>query len=349
MSQRLRGLDILRAIAVILVLFRHSGLQGSVLYDFGWLGVDLFFVLSGYLISTLLIKEYQAKKSVNVKRFFVRRGFKIYPAFYVFLIFTLLFEYFDKGRLFDTVQIVSETFYLQSYLPHISLHSWSLAVEEHFYIVTGLIVWLILISKLRISTKSALIYLSLTLVFCFGLRFLESYPHREEAFHTFLQSHLRADGIVVGIIVAFFLQTNGARKVVMKYRWLFAIVAVGLVLPGFFYKSASYFMNTAGLSLVNMGFGILVLLAVVLSKAWRDVVLGIWKWPLSLISLIGVHSYSIYLWHLMTQKIIYRNLDFNEYVMTGFYILIACSIGILLSLLIEQTFLGIRDKYWPRA
>ncbi|HXJ16319.1 MAG TPA: acyltransferase, partial [Candidatus Polarisedimenticolia bacterium] len=79
---RNKRLDVLRSIAVLLVLLYHSEI-GTRLANAGWAGVDLFFVLSGFLISGLLFTEYKKRGSIDFKRFFIRRGLKIYPAFYV--------------------------------------------------------------------------------------------------------------------------------------------------------------------------------------------------------------------------------------------------------------------------
>jgi len=76
---RIKGLDFLRGIAILLVLFRHNPLGNNIFYHFGWLGVDLFFVLSGFLVSGLLFTEYKKRGEVRIKRFLIRRGFKIYP------------------------------------------------------------------------------------------------------------------------------------------------------------------------------------------------------------------------------------------------------------------------------
>ncbi len=86
---RNKGLDFLRLIAVVLVLVRHlvlphqPGVLLSMLNQAGWIGVDLFFVLSGFLISSLLFGEYQATGDIDTIRFLVRRAFKIYPPFWV--------------------------------------------------------------------------------------------------------------------------------------------------------------------------------------------------------------------------------------------------------------------------
>src|SRR5271165_4056899 len=90
---RVLSLDVLRALAVLLVLGRHMDLSpadvpgvmrgvAATWYRGGWIGVDLFFVLSGFLVSGLLFREYRRHNSLAVPRFLVRRGFRIYPAFF---------------------------------------------------------------------------------------------------------------------------------------------------------------------------------------------------------------------------------------------------------------------------
>src|SRR3974390_1422877 len=82
-GSRSMGLDALRAVAILLVLGRHANLS-EVWSRIGWCGVDLFFVLSGFLISGLLFQEYKKRKSIDFMRFFILRGLKIYPSFYLF-------------------------------------------------------------------------------------------------------------------------------------------------------------------------------------------------------------------------------------------------------------------------
>src|SRR6266511_858077 len=93
---RVQQLDVLRGVAVVLVLGRHVELPATTVapavqaaatfwYQIGWVAIDLFFVLSGFLISGLLFTEYQKHGTVRIGRFLIRRGFKIYPAFYVML------------------------------------------------------------------------------------------------------------------------------------------------------------------------------------------------------------------------------------------------------------------------
>ena len=145
---RLSQLDCLRAVAVLLVLGGHfqppkpedTGALVAVLtrtwmYG-GWTGVDLFFVLSGFLVSGLLFREYQERGAVRPGRFLIRRGFKIYPAFYTMAIPILLLAQAPAR------QVVSELFFVQNYLlPNFFGYTWTLAVEEHFYLLLAAVVW----------------------------------------------------------------------------------------------------------------------------------------------------------------------------------------------------------------
>src|SRR4029078_2606024 len=85
---RYQGLDLLRGIAILGVLFRHLEIETWIAGPGGY-GVDLFFVLSGFLVSGLLFSEYKRYGKINPGRFLIRRGFKIYPSFYFFILMTI--------------------------------------------------------------------------------------------------------------------------------------------------------------------------------------------------------------------------------------------------------------------
>ncbi len=107
MNSRNPSLDVLRGIAVLLVIFRHYPVSRVALG--GWVGVDLFFVLSGFLISGLLFSDLTSNGSIALRRFYLRRGLKIYPAFYFFLAGTSLLWPVALPHKF----LLSEVFFLQ--------------------------------------------------------------------------------------------------------------------------------------------------------------------------------------------------------------------------------------------
>ncbi|HMB27009.1 MAG TPA: acyltransferase, partial [Blastocatellia bacterium] len=131
------ALDGIRAIAVFLVIFYHFGFAWAP----GGLGVTMFFVLSGFLITWLLLKENGKYGDVSLKGFYLRRVLRIFPAFYVYwtaLVFLLLL----KGKDVLWPHAISSFFYVSDYYNAILgdpnngfSHTWSLAIEEQFYLL----------------------------------------------------------------------------------------------------------------------------------------------------------------------------------------------------------------------
>jgi peptidoglycan/LPS O-acetylase OafA/YrhL len=338
------SLDILRGLAVILVLFRHGDFSDdNVLKHFGWLGVDMFFVLSGYLISNLLFSEYRKRQDIRVKRFLFRRAFKIFPPFYFFMVITLLAYAQQESLDYKWYQYFSEAFYLQSYLPNIWFHTWSLAVEEHFYFSFAFIV-VILIRKSVLENKQLIISsLVFLLVLSFTIRFMTSFPNRHEEFFGFTQTHLRSDGILVGILISYLLNFTNTKSLFSRFRWLLLFASVILIVPGFYFEGGSFFMNTAGLSMVNIGFGLLVLFSLSVNGFLETHSLFN-KVLLQPIAFIGEKSYSIYLWHFNALKLSALAFSFNSITMHFLYLFLSIGSGIVMWYLIEKPFVYIRDK-----
>src|SRR5438874_6217145 len=114
LTARNQRLDILRGIAILLVLGRHHDTI-PLWSKIGWVGVDLFFVLSGFLISGLLFSEYKTQNSISFKRFFIRRGLKIYPAFYLFLFLTGILSRVVFHTHLLVPHYLHEVFFVQNY------------------------------------------------------------------------------------------------------------------------------------------------------------------------------------------------------------------------------------------
>jgi len=342
---RKKGLDILRAIAVMLVLCRHNNLNGNILEFFGWLGVDLFFVLSGFLVSGLLFKECQKTNAVNIKRFISRRAFKIFPPFYFFLATTLLVKYFYNGTGYKIKEVLCEIFYLQNYIAHIWNHTWTLAVEEHFYFLFAMSMF-VLVKRELISRKSFIISsLVGLLVLSFMMRFDFSYTQRCADFVGFTYTHLRSDGILIGVLFSYLHYFTNVTSELLKRKWITLLAGSILILPGFYYAGGSFYMNTIGLTSVNLGFALFVLLSLDIEKYLDNGYLNFLKIPVSILTFIGINSYSIYLWHLNSKKFVYWYFDYNSKVMIVLSMSLSIILGIFMSYLIEKTFLKIRDKY----
>jgi peptidoglycan/LPS O-acetylase OafA/YrhL len=347
-QQRNIGLDVLRAIAVLLVIFRHSDIGHWPVFRFGWLGVDLFFVLSGFLISNLLFSEYKTTGAADIGRFLFRRAFKIFPPFYFFVAITLLVQYLTAGRFdFGWKNLIAELVYLQSYFYGIWNHTWTLAVEEHFYFSFAVLM-LLLVKRNWLEKKQLIIAtLLLLLVASLLLRLRLSYLHKNEAFFSFTETHLRADGILVGVLLSYLLNFAGYARQLLRHKLPVLCVAVALAAPGLYLQGGQFFMNTFGLSLVNVGFGLLVLLALQLPNVLEQK--PYLKLPLALLAFVGVNSYSVYLWHLNAQQLAETYFAGSPLVSRLLlYVLTALLLGIAMAYLVEKPSLWLRKKIFEK-
>lgn len=163
-DRRNYALDLLRGVAVLLVLALHTpvpdswdsagGVLGAamVVRNLGWAGVDLFFVLSGFLISGLLFVELKESGKLDVGRFWMRRGMKIWPSYFaaygIMFFLTLALQTGLLGRPFlptardSSIAAIPNVLFVQNYIwPETRwFASWSLAIEEHFYLVLPIVV-----------------------------------------------------------------------------------------------------------------------------------------------------------------------------------------------------------------
>jgi peptidoglycan/LPS O-acetylase OafA/YrhL len=187
-------MDVLRAVAILLVVMAHSVLSyGAPLHlaplQLGGIGVDLFFVLSGWLLGGLLFKEVKEHGNLKIKRFWYRRWMRTLPAYFVVLIFSVSQRYLTK----DGVNFPWEYFiFIQNYnsLPFFSI-SWSLCVEEHFYIFIALV--MMFLAKTNRDKVSIILLCLLLLPLLFRITGL---------YHSHEETHVRVDGCVVGVLLA---------------------------------------------------------------------------------------------------------------------------------------------------
>jgi peptidoglycan/LPS O-acetylase OafA/YrhL len=341
--QRSAALDLLRGIAVILVLFRHSTWD-HILQKIGWIGVDLFFVLSGYLVAGLVFREFVVNKKFDFKRFFIRRGLKIYPAFYFFLVVSLLINYFEHGISYTPGSILAEVFFLQSYLPHVWTHTWSVSVEEHFYLALTFCSAMWLKPKRKLNFNWLLLLLVSMMIFALCMRYLKCNPRNEMDEYSFFSTHLRMDGIVVGVFVASLKYFWNGWSGLFRFRWLFLTVAAGLIWPPFVWNGSTYFMATIGLTLMNLGFGCL-LIFVLLFSANGEKRSNISDALMLPIAFVGIHSYSIYLWHLLVLQEC-QQIPVQHDLRNVIYMLLSVMTGFVFSLIIERPALRLREKYF---
>jgi peptidoglycan/LPS O-acetylase OafA/YrhL len=356
-TQRSAALDTLRGIAVLLVLCRHMPLSEKlpawiltplqVLQRGGWAGVDLFFVLSGFLVSSILFREWQRSGKLHVGRFLVRRAFKIYPAFYVMLAAVFAWSAYH-GRFPGWQYVASEGLFVQNYGPAILPHSWSLAVEEHFYLTLPLILWLLRGSR-EYPFRLLPVFILCAAAACLLMRMAATAgvdpneiarhdPHRLRTFYA--ASHLRVDSLLFGVLIAWLYNFHRLTfDRLANYRWLLLILGVALFTPAFIYEIGPTLpLYTWGFTALYLGAGAL-LIACLRSE-----------WSIRPLAMIGFYSYSIYLWHVPVQRILLPMVlprDSSPALQLGAYFAAAIACGVSFALLVEFPALRFRERKFP--
>ena len=185
-------LDFIRGIAILMVMDFHAPRSIFLapflwlgFHNFGWAGVDIFFVLSGFLIGGLLVKEWKQYRRIDIRRFLIRRGFKIWPQYYVFLLANLLTGHRTLRQLWGNLLNI------QNYVGGIP-HTWTLAVEEHAYLL--LVALLAFAARIELRTRRLFLSVGIACIVIVVWRLFLSY----HGINTFT----RTDGILYGLLLA---------------------------------------------------------------------------------------------------------------------------------------------------
>ena len=287
------SLDVLRAVAILLVFCYHS--EGALLVSrFGWVGVDLFFVLSGFLVSGLLFREYQATQQVRPGRFLLRRGLKIYPQFYFFIAATLAVAWF-QGNPPRLGQAAAELAFVQNYATGMWSHTWSLGVEEHFYLLLTLVITILARRGGADPFYTLARWIAISCFVILGLRIVTWLLHpRITDYLNVFPSHLRIDSLLAGVLIAYYHTFHGADLA----RWMRRAggwappASILLLSPITFLTREHPFMVTIGFSLVSWGF-VLLLLSVLYPVKRAPVPSRTGR----AMARLGQVSYAFYLWH----------------------------------------------------
>ncbi|SFD44623.1 acyltransferase family protein [Pseudoalteromonas denitrificans] len=292
-------IDGLRAIAVLIVLFFHLDFS---LFKGGFVGVDVFFTISGFLITGIVLKESKTN-GFSFLRFYSRRATRLIPAYLVVLLFTIVvgFIFLTPLALKELLQSgISSTFFASNFYflftqggyfsnaAHETplLHTWSLSVEEQFYLVMPLavVLWL----KIR-NTKLQ----NYVLVICFILTVLASYLltklHQPAAYFLVIS---RAHEFLLGSILAVIIYKNSSslKFSITSSNFLFAISLLTLLYTALTFDAKSHFPGLLAVipCLATGG----VIFSGINEKCISHRILGN-----RLLVFIGLLSYSLYLWH----------------------------------------------------
>jgi peptidoglycan/LPS O-acetylase OafA/YrhL len=207
-APRLFGLDTLRAFAVLVVMFYHLTIFGELparilpVTYFGWMGVDLFFVLSGFLIGQQVLQPYRLGRRPSMVDFYRRRAYRILPAYLVVLaLYFLVPGWNEAPRLAPLWKFLTFTMNLGfSFERRGFSHAWSLCVEEYFYLALPVLVWLLM---RRPSVRKTVAAIGSIVVCGILLRafLIARYPD-DVMTKIYYPTYTRLDGLVVGVMLA---------------------------------------------------------------------------------------------------------------------------------------------------
>ena len=305
-SPYLPGLDGIRAIAVLSVILFHL--------NFGWasgglLGVQVFFVLSGYLITDLLVAEYRRHHGIALAQFWIRRARRLLPALFVVLFVTVGWATpFDRSQLAALrSDLPSGIFYFSNWwfiFQHVSYfakfgppsplgHLWSLSIEEQFYLVWPLVV---LVAMKYLHKRRTLIILTLTAAAASAVEMGILFVPGGDPTRVYDGTDTRAFALLIGAALAMALPRNQtfAPVTVSARRLLDAVGGISLLgIFLMFWLTSQYdsFLYEGGMVLLALLTAMLIAVTIH-PGSHLEVILG-WE-PLRW---VGERSYGIYLWH----------------------------------------------------
>ena len=346
-SQRIAGLDLLRALAILMVLAAHYPKAGSGLVtralNLGWTGVDLFFVLSGYLIGGQLFKAQAEGEQIAFGGFYLRRLLRTLPSYYLVLGVYFWLSPSPSWRYLVFAQNFDD--------PKTFAPSWSLCVEEQFYLVFPIFVWFLRRSKWLLWSIPAMLGLEFLIraVTWFQVRpDLLPEPHALDVYMRYLYypTTCRLDGIILGVGIAavkwfhpqlWWKLMGQGNRLLLTSGVLFAASILAL------WKHYSLLCSSAGFTLLNLSFAFLAVAAL----SPTSLLAGIHIWGAKQLALL---SYSVYLTHTLA-------LDLTRHILGGFPALPATvtasililSFALILHIGVEQPFMALRERLLERS
>jgi peptidoglycan/LPS O-acetylase OafA/YrhL len=359
-------LDVLRFVAFLAVFFHHALPRGPELYlsnglspaithwilaakEAGAYGVDLFFVLSSYLITALLLREHESRGYFSVPAFYMRRTLRIWPLYFTFLAATVfLIPLVLPDEQFGPIYVVSFAFFLGNWscaaygLPFsVANPLWSISVEEQFYLGWPLLLLLFGIHRIKLL---AIILIGVAL----GTRiFLAVYGYQHPA--VWCNTFARLDAIAAGAILAVSLRGR-TPQLSNAIRLLFTVVAVGSV-----WLAARYLKQDGPTSVVTFSITAMASVLLLMSVLKPDVP-RLRVAPFSWLVYLGRISYGLYVFHLLALTLIAKisfiplvgiPLNFERRLILS--LVLTVSMAAISYTWLEQPFLRLKKRFSYRA
>ena len=313
-SKEIDSLHGLRAISILLIVILHLYIPAGPFLNvpFNWIdrflrnftsGVDLFFILSGFLIYGKL-RSTEKIKPTTLRIYFEKRARRILPAYYTALIGAAIYLVYLtkslKGDLLHNVQMSlssswADVLFVSNYLPKRLLDlGWSLSIEAHFYLLVPLFVYLIQKIGARFRRMLPIVMLSIFyfLPLCFRLIQIDNNM-------TYFYSHTRLDSIIAGMIVAELYFQGWLTKLSNWASFVVLFVSMIILTIGHLSEIDSLFYRTVRYNFFNVGFSGLLILALYSSVVQRWLSISPFRY-------LARMSYTIYLWHPLLIALVLR-------------------------------------------
>lgn len=348
-AQRRLDLDVVRGLAIILALGWHfsGGHTGNLLLEvltwpgstFGWVGVDLFFVLSGFLLGRLVLQEQARTGRFDGRRFTARRLLKLWPVLYVFLAVQAVAGPEPAGTF-----LWQNALHVQNYAGTSLAHLWSLAVEEHFYL--ALAVLFPLFARRRGTPRLLVSVLAGVLVAALVLRIWGAAAGVSEV-RLQWRTHFRVDSLTAGVLLAAVSVHWPERFERLRRRrgLLLGVLAAGTAHLALVGKSGPL-GTTIGFTVAWCTAAALLLL--VYRAAWVPRA----RWLSVPMAALGRYSYGIYIWHLFAASLALELVPGWTYRSTsaGAEVLeyaAGITVGVLATVAVEKPVLRLRERLLP--
>lgn len=344
---KIPSLNGIRALSVLVVVVSHCGFGHIVP---GGFGVTVFFLLSGYLITTLFVEEYKTTSTVKIPHFYARRAIRLYPAMLITIMAAYLLSYFEAiGGKATVIGALAQLFYFANYfniffdgfsrIPAGTSILWSLSVEEHFYFLYPLIfsVFIFKFDKTRL-VYFLLFLMVVILVWRFFLFAIQNVPESRIIF----ASDTRIDSIIVGCILA--LCKNPIKQMNIRSLsitdYILILIAITCLLFTFLYRDEN-FRAIFRFTLQGGALCVLFYYAIAFSKHPIFAILNT-----HVMDRVGVYSYTIYLVHFILIELVSSNFPEvnNNFVLLFIVLGLSILIGYLMYTYIEKPLQIYRKK-----
>jgi peptidoglycan/LPS O-acetylase OafA/YrhL len=343
-SGKIPSLDGLRGVSFLIVFVAHAGLDKIVP---GRLGVDIFFLLSGYLITTLMIRERERTGWISLKLFYLRRSLRIFPPMYTIMAATLLYlaaVHHLGGITFAGV--CSQAFYYQNYyfhggrglIPGLGI-LWSLAVEEHFYLFFPLLM-LLFLTRFKMSYRQIAVSL---LWICAGILLWRSFV--AITFSNGLEwardtTDCRADSILFGCALASWEKTPSIARILTRQRLERTVLPVSfaLLLVTLLFRNP-IFRETIRYTMQGVALAPILYYVVHTPHSWAGRILNARG-----LSALGTLSYALYLLH-ATVLIEINQIISSRWLAGILSLLVAVLLAYLVHVLVEKPTDAMRKRF----